>query len=73
LAGRPQVLTPERWLAAALTRQSNAEIARLVHAAWVRGQHLQLLLAQLPSDQRQAIELTFFGGLTYSELAEHLS
>lgn len=44
-----------------------------MHAAWVRGQHLQLLLAQLPSDQRQAIELTFFGGLTYSELAEHLS
>ena len=29
-AGRPQLLTPERWLAAALTRQANAEIARLV-------------------------------------------
>jgi RNA polymerase sigma-70 factor (ECF subfamily) len=42
------------------------------HAAWERGQHLRLLLAQLPPQQRQAVELVFFGGLTHSELAEQL-
>jgi RNA polymerase sigma-70 factor (ECF subfamily) len=42
------------------------------HAAWERGQHLRLVLAQLPPDQRQIIELAYFGGLTHSELAEHL-
>ena len=42
------------------------------HAAWERGQHLRLLLAQLPSDQRQVIELAYFGGLSHSELAEQL-
>ncbi|MCU0509113.1 MAG: sigma-70 family RNA polymerase sigma factor [Anaerolineae bacterium] len=42
------------------------------HAAWERGQHLRLVLEQLPSEQRQIIELAYFGGLTHSELAEHL-
>ena len=42
------------------------------HAAWERGQHLRLLLAQLPPDQRQIIELAYFGGMTHSELAEYL-
>jgi RNA polymerase sigma-70 factor, ECF subfamily len=42
------------------------------HASWERGQHLRLLLAQLPADQRQIIELAYFTGLTHSELAEHL-
>ena len=42
------------------------------HAAWERGQHLRLLLGQLPADQRQVIELAYFGGLTHSELAEAL-
>lgn len=42
------------------------------HAAWERGQHLRLVLAQLPHEQRQIIELAYFGGLTHSELAEQL-
>lgn len=42
------------------------------HAAWERGQHLRLVLEQLPLEQRQIIELAYFGGLTHSELAEHL-
>jgi RNA polymerase sigma-70 factor (ECF subfamily) len=42
------------------------------HEAWERGQHLRLVLAQLPPDQRQMIELAYFGGLTHSELAAHL-
>jgi RNA polymerase sigma-70 factor, ECF subfamily len=42
------------------------------HASWERGQHLRLLLEQLPAEQRQAVDLAFFGGLTHSELAEHL-
>ena len=42
------------------------------HAAWERGQHLRLLLAHLPNEQRQVIELAYFGGMTHSELAEYL-
>lgn len=42
------------------------------HAAWERGQDLRMLLAQLPFEQRQAIELAYYGGLTHSELAEQL-
>ena len=33
---------------------------------------IQLALRDLNSDQRQAIELAFFSGLTHSELAERL-
>ncbi len=33
---------------------------------------VQAALAQLPSDQREALELAYYGGLTQSELAERL-
>jgi RNA polymerase sigma-70 factor, ECF subfamily len=42
------------------------------HESWERGQHLRILLEQLPDEQRQAVELAYFGGLTHSELAAHL-
>jgi RNA polymerase sigma-70 factor, ECF subfamily len=43
------------------------------HASWERGQHLRLLLEQLPAEQRQTIELAYFGGLTHSEMAQLLA
>jgi RNA polymerase sigma-70 factor (ECF subfamily) len=42
------------------------------HASWERGQHLHLLLGQLPAEQRQIIELAYFGGMTHHELANYL-
>ena len=42
------------------------------HASWERGQHLRLLLEHLPVEQRQVIELAYFGGLTHSEMAQLL-
>ena len=42
--------------------------------AWVRDRRraVQAALAQLPPDQREALELAYYGGLTQSELAERL-
>jgi RNA polymerase sigma-70 factor (ECF subfamily) len=41
-------------------------------AAVQRQRQIQAVLAQLPAEQRQAVELAFFGGLTHFELAEKL-
>ena len=42
--------------------------------AWVRERRraVQAALAQLPPDQREALQLAYYGGLTQSELAERL-
>jgi RNA polymerase sigma factor (sigma-70 family) len=37
-----------------------------------RRREVQAALAQLPADQREALELAYYGGLTQSELAERL-
>lgn len=42
------------------------------HALWEQGQHLRALIEQLPPEQKQVVELAYFGGLTHRELAEHL-
>ena len=33
---------------------------------------MQIVLRELPPEQREVVELAFFGGLTHAELAEHL-
>lgn len=66
---------PRQAEIAAAGEDESVALERLLpsdHAAWERGQHLRLVLAQLPADQRQIIELAYFGGMTHSELAEHL-
>ena len=50
---RPQVLTTERWLAAAMTRQANAEIERLTADA----RQMRNLLASEHPDAIQAMAL----------------
>ena len=42
-------------------------------AAWEQGWHLRMLLDQLPTEQRELIELVYFGGMTHRDLAEHLN
>lgn len=41
-------------------------------ASWDDGRILKKLLLQLPKDQRQAITLAFFRGMTHTQIAEHL-
>ena len=47
---------------------SNAPGAYSDEVAMLRG-----AVAQLPSDQRQALELAYFGGLTQQEISDHLA
>ncbi len=42
------------------------------HTRWEQGQQLRMLIEQLPPEQREVVELAYFGGLTHRELAEHL-
>ena len=37
-----------------------------------RRKRVQQVLRELPPEQREVVELAFFGGLTHAELAEHL-
>ncbi len=46
--------------------------AQANHELWERGQHLRMLLERLPPEQRQVVELAYFGGFTHRELAERL-
>ena len=54
----------ERIASAELT---DAEVARREEAREVRG-----ALAELPADQRQVIELAYFGGFTHTQIASML-
>lgn len=47
--------------------------ARVDDSLWQDGQALRRLLGELPDDQREAIELAFFQGLTHTMIAEALS
>lgn len=73
--GRRPVLAEIRDDGESEHTRNDADLSRLLptdHAAWERGQHLRLLLDGLPPEQREVIELAYFGGLTHSELAEQL-
>ena len=49
-----------------------ASYGRVGDRLWQDGQLLRSLMAQLPEEQAQVIELAFFQGMTHSELAQHL-
>lgn len=54
--------------------ENEGEIADLIFndVNWFNGQILRRLLQKLPDEQRQLIELAFYGGHTHSDLAERL-
>ncbi|MCC9075075.1 sigma-70 family RNA polymerase sigma factor [Litorilinea aerophila] len=62
-----------RRVSLALQHNTLADPAEPVgNARWVDGQILRRLMGYLPDDQRQVIELAYFGGFTHSELAQEL-
>jgi RNA polymerase sigma-70 factor (ECF subfamily) len=50
------------------TERTEVEVARRDEANHVRG-----VLAELPAEQRQVIELAYFGGFTHTEIADMLA
>ena len=50
------------------SERTETEVARRDEANHVRG-----VLAQLPAEQRQVIELAYFGGFTHTEIADMLA
>jgi RNA polymerase sigma-70 factor, ECF subfamily len=48
------------------------QISPVDQADWLSGDALRPLLAQLPREQMEAIELAYFKGMTHTEIAAHL-
>ena len=54
----------------AFALETDAEDTFVVVAAGIRAEQVREALTALPLEQRQAIELAYFGGLTHQEIAE---
>jgi RNA polymerase sigma-70 factor, ECF subfamily len=55
-----------------LQNETDGQTPLEIVAADEIGQRVQRALADLPDKQRQAIELSYFGGLTQQEISQHL-
>ena len=69
---RPPRGHPPRRAARARARARRATTAEDEASLGFRRRLVQEALSQLPAEQRQALELGYYGGLTQSELAERL-
>jgi len=60
-----EVDTPEEQKPQPVSREASAE-------RYADGERAKRLMAQLPADQRQVLELAYLDGMTHSEIASHL-
>jgi len=72
---RPVLVTPPEEDGVAITEQFIDQGDDPSDVVWLRERSVAIrhAMEQLPSQQRQAIELAFFGGLSQSEIAAHLA
>jgi RNA polymerase sigma-70 factor, ECF subfamily len=70
---RKKLARAEAFGAVPMGQQLSAEFNEAARPGWHVHESVHAALAELPAEQREAVRLAYFGGLTHSEIAAQLS